>query len=88
MSKYLKKMVLILINEPETIDFMLKLIQLVLDDEGWCLLIFLIKKRNLFNAKDFSSNTAIAQLLFQDEKSNCKEFFPQYKIEKIMFLKF
>ena len=36
MSKYLKKNGVILINEPET-SFMLKLIQIVLDDEGWCL---------------------------------------------------
>ena len=62
---------------------MLKLIQIVLDDEGWCLTDKVFqKKRNLFNAKDpWVSNTAIAQLLFQDE-TKFKEFFPQYKIEK------
>ena len=82
MSKYLKKNGVILINEPET-SFMLKLIQIVLDDEGWCLTDKVFqKKRNLFNAKDpWVSNTAIAQLLFQDE-TKFKEFFPQYKIEK------
>ena len=81
-SKFLKKDGLILINEPET-SFFLKLIQIILDDESWSLTdnVFQVEK-NLFNSKDpWTSNTAIAQLLFKNEKKFC-ETFPEYLIEK------
>ena len=81
-SKFLKKDGLILINEPET-SFLLKLIQIILDDESWSLTdnVFQIDQ-NLFNPKDpWTSNTAIAQLLFKNEKKFC-EMFPEYIIEK------
>tara|TARA_Y100000591_G_C21846043_1_gene708789 strand:- start:1623 stop:2420 length:798 start_codon:yes stop_codon:yes gene_type:complete len=82
MSKYLKKNGLILINEPET-SFMLKLIQMVLDDESWSLTDKVFQKRkNLFSANNpWISNTAIAQLLFKNE-AKFKKNFPQYSIEK------
>ena len=82
MSKYLKKNGVILINEPET-SFMLKLIQIILDDESWSLTDKVFQKnKNLFNPKNpWISNTAIAQLLFKN-KSKFNKFFPQYKIEK------
>ena len=82
MSKYLKKNGLILINEPET-SFMLKLIQIILDDESWSLKDKVFQKRkNLFSSSNpWVSNTAIAQLLFKNE-NKFKKFFPQYSIEK------
>ncbi len=81
-SKYLKNNGVILINEPET-SFMLKLIQIILDDESWSLTDKVFqKKKNLFSANNpWISNTAIAQLLFKEEKEFNK-YFPQYKIEK------
>ena len=82
MSKYLKKNGVILINEPET-SFMLKLIQIILDDESWCLTDRVFQKnKNLFSSKNpWISNTAIAQLLFKN-KYKFHKYFPQYKIEK------
>ncbi len=81
-SKYLKKGGVILINEPET-SFMLKLIQIVLDDESWSLNDPIFQKnKNLFNPKNpWTSNTAIAQLMFKDKKK-FQNFFPIFKIEK------
>ena len=78
-SKYLKKDGLILINEPET-SFFLKLIQIILDDESWSLKSKVFSKKNIFNPKSpWISNTAIAQLLFDDEKK-FEFYFPQYRI--------
>ena len=81
-SKFLKKDGLILINEPET-SFFLKLIQIILDDESWSLKDNVFQRnRNLFSSKNpWVSNTAIAQLLFKDEKKFLYHF-PNYKIEK------
>ena len=81
LSKFLKINGVILINEPET-SFMLKLIQIILDDESWSLTDKVFqKKRNLFNPKNpWISNTAIAQLLFAN-KTKFHKFFPQYSIE-------
>ena len=81
-TKYLKKNGVILINEPET-SFMLKLLQILLDDESWSLDDDVFKKnKNLFNPKNpWISNTAIAQLLFKD-KLKFHQKFPQYLIEK------
>ncbi len=81
MSKYLKKNGVILINEPET-SFMLKFLQILLDDESWSLSDNVFKRKNLFNPKNpWVSNTAIAQLLFKD-KIKFKKNFPQYEVEK------
>jgi len=81
MSKYLKKGGHILINEPES-SFILKLIQILLDDEDWDLTSKVFSKKNIFNPKNpWVSNTAIAQLLFKDEKK-FQKFFPQYQIKK------
>ncbi len=82
MSKYLKNNGVILINEPET-SFMLKLIQIVLDDESWSLNDQVFQKnKNLFNPKNpWISNTAVAQLMFKN-KEKFQSFFPKYKIEK------
>lgn len=81
-SKYLKKGGVILINEPET-SFMLKFIQIILDDESWSLNDQVFQKnKNLFNPKNpWISNTAIAQLLFKDTEK-FQNFFPKFKIEK------
>ena len=50
MFKYLKNNGVILINEPET-SFMLKLIQIVLDDESWSLNDQVFQKnKNLFQS--------------------------------------
>ena len=60
---------------------MLKLIQIILDDESWSLTDKVFQKRNLFNPKNpWISNTAIAQLLFAN-KTKFHKFFPQYLIE-------
>ena len=82
MAKYLKKDGVILMNEPET-SFMLKLIQMVLDDESWSLTDNVFQKnKKLFNSKNpWISNTAIAQLMFK-KKSKFNEYFPEYEIEK------
>ena len=78
-SSYLKKNGYILINEPET-SFFLKLIQVVLDDEDWSLKANVFNRKNIFNPKNpWISNTAVAQLLFKNEKKFHKNF-PQYKI--------
>ncbi len=45
-------------------------------------MMFSIKKKNLFNPKNpWISNTAIAQLMFQD-KNKFQKNFPQYQIVK------
>ena len=82
MLTYLKKDGLILINEPET-SFFLKFFQYILDDESWSY------KVNIFNTKKiylslillWDSNTAVAQLLFKDEKK-FNLYFPNYNILK------
>ena len=62
---------------------LLKLLQILLDDESWSLDDDVFKKnKNLFNPKNpWISNTAIAQLLFKD-KLKFHQKFPQYLIEK------
>ena len=68
MYKYLKNDGVILINEPET-SFMLKFIQVVLDDESWSLKSKVFNRKSIFNPKNpWISNTAIAQLLFKNDK--------------------
>ena len=81
-TKFLKKGGVVLINEPET-SFMLKLLQILLDDESWSLTDDVFdKNKNLFNPKNpWISNTAIAQLLFKNE-DEFQNNFPQYLIEK------
>ena len=79
MSNYLKKNGFVLINEPET-SFFLKFIQIVLDDESWSLKSKVFNRKSIFNPKSpWISNTAVAQLLFKNDKKFCK-YFPQYKI--------
>ena len=79
MSIYLKKNGYILINEPET-SFFLKFIQVVLDDESWSLKSKVFNHKNIFNPKNpWISNTAVAQLLFKNDKKFQKHF-PQYEI--------
>ena len=79
MSIYLKKKGYILINEPET-SFFLKLIQVILDDESWSLKSKVFNRKSIFNPKNpWISNTAIAQLLFKNDKK-FKKYFPQYEI--------
>lgn len=79
MSIYLKKDGYILINEPET-SFFLKFIQILLDDESWSLKANVFNRKSIFNPKSpWISNTAVAQLLFKDNKK-FREHFPQYKI--------
>jgi SAM-dependent methyltransferase len=82
MSKFLNTGGLVLLNEPET-SFFLKFIQLLLDDEGWSLKAKVFnKKKDIFNSKNpWVSNTAIANLLFKNEKRFTK-YFPQYQIKK------
>ena len=82
LSKYLKNGGYVLINEPES-SFILKLLQIILDDESWSLEDDVFNKnKNLFNPKNpWISNTAIAQLLFHD-KNKFHKNFPQFKIEK------
>ena len=78
-SNYLKRNGYILINEPET-SFFLKFIQILLDDENWSLKAKVFNHKSIFNPKSpWISNTAIAQLLFKNEKK-FQEYFPQYKI--------
>ncbi len=79
MSRYLKKNGYVLINEPET-SFFLKFIQIVLDDESWSLKSKVFDNKSIFNPKSpWISNTAIAQLLFKNDKK-FQKYFPQYKI--------
>ena len=88
MSKFLKKNGFVLINEPET-SFSLKLVQVLLKDEGWKLNVNIFNKnKNIFKATNpWLSNTAVAQLLFKNEKK-FKRYFPQYKIEKNLLSEF
>ena len=81
MSNYLKNNGYILINEPET-SFFLKLIQIILDDESWSLKANVFDRKSIFNPKSpWISNTAVAQLLFKNDK-NFQKYFPQYRIVK------
>ena len=48
MSNFLKKKGLILINEPET-SFLLKMIQIILDDESWSLTDNVFQKKTTFS---------------------------------------
>ena len=80
MSIYLKKNGLILINEPE-ISFFLKFLQVTLDDENWSFKVNIFNsKKNIFKSNNpWVSNTATANLLFNDE-DQFNRFFPEYKI--------
>ena len=82
MSIYLKKGGLVLINEPE-ISFFLKFFQILLDDEAWSLKANVFnQKKNIFKSNSpWDSNTAVARLLFKDERK-FYSYFPQYKIVK------
>mgnify|MGYP006184746013 CR=1 FL=1 len=81
-SKYLKKNGLIVMNEPEA-SFFLRLIQYLLDDEGWSFNVNIFsKKKDIFKPLNpWLSNTATAHLLFANEKK-FNRHFPNYKIEK------
>ncbi len=79
MSIYLKKDGYVLINEPET-SFFLKFIQIILDDESWSLKSNVFNRKSIFNPKSpWVSNTAVAQLLFKNNKK-FQKYFPQYRI--------
>ncbi len=82
MLTYLKKDGLVLINEPET-SFFLKLFQYILDDESWSYNVNIFNsKKNIFESNSpWDSNTAVAQLLFRDEKK-FNYFFPNFTILK------
>ena len=82
MSLYLKKNGLILMNEPET-SFCLRLAQYLLDDESWSFNVDVFStKKNIFKQNSvWDSNTAVANLLFKNEKKFHKKF-PEYKIVK------
>ena len=82
MLTYLKKDGLVLINEPET-SFFLKLFQYLLDDESWSYKVNIFNtKKNIFKSNSpWDSNTAVAQLLFKDEKK-FNLYFPNYNILK------
>ena len=75
---YLKKDGLILINEPET-SFFLKFFQYLLDDEAWSYKINIFNtKKNIFKSSSpWDSNTAVAQLLFKEEKK-FNFYFPNF----------
>lgn len=80
MLPYLKKNGLILINEPEA-SLSLRIVQIILDDEGFSLSANVFGKKEIFNPKNpWVSNTAVAHLLFRNEKKFNKHF-PQYKIK-------
>ena len=81
-SKYLKKGGHILLNEPEA-SFSLRLIQYILDDEGWSFKVDIFNaKKDIFKSNDpWFSNTATANLLFSNP-NKFHENFPFYKIEK------
>ena len=75
---YLKKDGLILINEPET-SFFLKFFQYLLDDESWSYNVNIFNsKKNIFKSNSpWDSNTAVAQLLFKNEKK-FNFYFPNF----------
>jgi len=81
-SKYLKKGGYILLNEPEA-SISLRLIQYFLDDEGWSYNVDIFNKnKNIFSSNNpWYSNTAVANLLFSDEKKFI-QYFPFYEIKK------
>ena len=78
MLNYLKKDGLILINEPES-SFFLKLFQYLLDDESWSYKVNIFNsKKNIFKSNSpWDSNTAVAQLLFKNEKK-FNFYFPNF----------
>ncbi len=82
MLTYLKKDGLILINEPEA-SFFLKLFQYLLDDEAWSYKVNIFDtKKNIFQSNSpWDSNTAVAQLLFKNEKK-FNLYFPNFSILK------
>jgi len=82
MSIYLKKDGLVLLNEPE-ISFFLRFFQFILDDEGWSFRVNIFNsKKNIFKPNSpWDANTAVARLLFDDEKK-FSFHFPQFKIIK------
>ena len=82
MSIYLKKDGLVLLNEPE-ISFFLRFFQFILDDEGWSFKVNIFNsKKNIFKPNSpWDANTAVARLLFDDEKK-FNFHFPQFKIIK------
>ena len=75
---YLKKDGLILINEPEA-SFFLKFFQYLLDDEAWSYKVNIFNtKKNIFKSNSpWDSNTAVAQLLFKEEKK-FNFYFPNF----------
>ncbi|MDA7606575.1 class I SAM-dependent methyltransferase [Pelagibacteraceae bacterium] len=81
-SRYLKKGGHILLNEPET-SFSLRLIQYILDDEGWSFKVDIFNtKKDIFISDDpWFSNTATANLLFSNPNKFHKNF-PSYQIIK------
>ena len=78
MSSYLKKDGLILINEPES-SFVFKLVNFLLDDEAWSFKVNIFNsKKNIFKSNSpWDSNTAVAQLLFKNEKK-FNFYFPNF----------
>ena len=81
MNSYLKKGGLILINEPET-SIILRIIQIILKDEGFDETVNVFNNKNLFLPEDpWLSNTSIAKLLFKNKKK-FEENFPEYFIKK------
>ena len=81
-SRYLKKGGHIILNEPEA-SFSLRLIQYILDDEGWSFKVDIFNtKKDIFKSNDpWFSNTATANLLFSNPNKFHKNF-PFYKIKK------
>tara|TARA_B100000767_G_scaffold252009_1_gene255482 strand:+ start:11405 stop:12196 length:792 start_codon:yes stop_codon:yes gene_type:complete len=81
-SRYLKKGGYIILNEPEA-SFFLRLIQYILDDEGWSFKVDIFNtKKDIFKSNDpWFSNTATANLLFSNPNKFHKSF-PFYKIIK------
>ena len=54
----------------------------ILDDESWSLKANVFDRKSIFNPKSpWISNTAVAQLLFKNDK-NFQKYFPQYRIVK------
>ena len=82
LAPYLKKNGLILMNEPES-SFFLRLVQYILDDESWSYNVDIFDtKKNIFNPNTiWDSNTAVANLLFKNEKKFHLNF-PEYQILK------
>ena len=81
-SIYLKKNGLVLINEPE-VSFFLRFFQFILDDEAWSFKVNIFNsKKNIFKPDSpWDANTAVARLLFANEKK-FNLYFPQFNIIK------